>query len=230
MLDTSGGAWCTPAANTLSGEDLTRRCRHAVASVGPFIFIYGGLKGSQLLDDLLLADDSGGTELTICDPRSPAWSQYFNTVHGSANAAQMLAKAAAEEAAAAQQALSKSGSGSMGDLQCLDENIDGHAERDMRSGISESPASTRDESPTITLNHHKPGSTPPTPDVRLYHRAVVAPMEPPLRYQHTNTAATASYCCQLICVCVTCCLTAGRVRLQCYSAASQVIASIAFTF
>eukprot|EP00877_Chromochloris_zofingiensis_P000243 jgi/Chrzof1/10219/Cz04g33020.t1 len=181
MLDTSGGAWCTPAANTLSGEDLTRRCRHAVASVGPFIFIYGGLKGSQLLDDLLLADDSGGTELTICDPRSPAWSQYFNTVHGSANAAQMLAKAAAEEAAAAQQALSKSGSGSMGDLQCLDENIDGHAERDMRSGISESPASTRDESPTITLNHHKPGSTPPTPDVRLYHRAVVAPMEPPLR-------------------------------------------------
>jgi hypothetical protein len=70
MLDTSGGSWITPAPATLTGEDLTRRCRHAVASVGPFVFIYGGLKGSQLLDDLLLSDDSGGTELTICDPRA----------------------------------------------------------------------------------------------------------------------------------------------------------------
>jgi hypothetical protein len=55
MLDTSGGAWITPAPGTLAGEDVTRRCRHAVTSVGPFVFIYGGLKGSQLLDDLLLA-------------------------------------------------------------------------------------------------------------------------------------------------------------------------------
>lgn len=55
MLDTSGGAWITPTPGTLSGEDVTRRCRHAVTSVGPFVFIYGGLKGSTLLDDLLLA-------------------------------------------------------------------------------------------------------------------------------------------------------------------------------
>eukprot|EP00775_Hariotina_reticulata_P013713 gene13713-13835_t len=62
MLDTSGGAWITPAPGTLSGEDVTRRCRHAVTSVGPFVFIYGGLKGSQLLDDLLLAGgDTMGT-------------------------------------------------------------------------------------------------------------------------------------------------------------------------
>jgi hypothetical protein len=33
--------------------------------------------------------------------RSPAWSQYLNSVHGSANAAQLLAEAAAAEAAAA---------------------------------------------------------------------------------------------------------------------------------
>lgn len=61
MLDTSGGAWITPAPGTLSGEDVTRRCRHAVTSVGPFVFIYGGLKGSQLLDDLLLAGKGGRT-------------------------------------------------------------------------------------------------------------------------------------------------------------------------
>lgn len=62
MLDTSGGAWITPAPGTLQGEDVTRRCRHAVTSVGPFVFIYGGLKGSTLLDDLLLA----GTSHTPC--------------------------------------------------------------------------------------------------------------------------------------------------------------------
>ena len=50
-----------------------RRCRHAVASVGPFVFTYGGLRGSTLLDDFLLSDDSTGGELSIYDPRSPAW-------------------------------------------------------------------------------------------------------------------------------------------------------------
>lgn len=77
---------------------------------GPFVFIYGGLKGSQLLDDLLLADDSGGTELAVCDPRAPAWSTYLNTVHGDATAAAMLAEAAAQEAAAAE-AIARKGSG-----------------------------------------------------------------------------------------------------------------------
>lgn len=50
------------------------RCRHAVSAVGSYIFIYGGLKGSTLLDDFLLAEDGGGSQLSICDPRSPTWS------------------------------------------------------------------------------------------------------------------------------------------------------------
>jgi hypothetical protein len=57
---------------------LSRRCRHAVASVGPFVFMYGGLRGSTLLGDMLLADDSGtGAELMACDPRAPAWCVSF---------------------------------------------------------------------------------------------------------------------------------------------------------
>ncbi|GBF89161.1 phosphatase 1 beta [Raphidocelis subcapitata] len=164
MLDTSGGAWITPSTASLSGDDLTRRCRHAVASLGPFVFVYGGLKGSQLLDDLLLADDSGGTELTVCDPRSPAWSRYLNSVHGSANAAQLLAEAAAAEAAAAAAMKVKEEAGMSDDAS------------------DASPVLVpRDESPTLTLAQRRAGATPPTPDVRLYHRAVVAPMEPPLR-------------------------------------------------
>lgn len=175
MLDTSGGAWIAPGAGG-AGDDLTRRCRHAVASVGPFVFVYGGLKGSQLLDDLLLADDSGGTELAVCDPRSPAWAQYLNSVHGSANAAQLLAEAAAAEAAAAAALSSRSG----------DSSGDGGgsvAGGSPASAATPSPDPDRDASPTLTLAQRRlgGGATPPTPDVRLYHRAVVAPMEPPLR-------------------------------------------------
>ena len=44
-----------------------------MAAVGPYVFTYGGLRGSALLDDFLLADDSSGSELSICDPRSAAW-------------------------------------------------------------------------------------------------------------------------------------------------------------
>ena len=38
------------------------------------MFTYGGLRGSALLDDFLLADDStGSADLSVCDPRSQAW-------------------------------------------------------------------------------------------------------------------------------------------------------------
>lgn len=69
----AAGVWCTPVPAGPASEEVTRRCRHAVAAVGPYVFIFGGLRGSTLLDDFLLADDSSGTELSICDPRSPAW-------------------------------------------------------------------------------------------------------------------------------------------------------------
>jgi len=45
------------AAPRAPGAELTRRCRHAVASVGPMVFVYGGLRGSTLLEDLLVLDD-----------------------------------------------------------------------------------------------------------------------------------------------------------------------------
>jgi hypothetical protein len=115
-----------------------------------------------------VADDAGGAELTICDPRAPAWSQYLNSVHGSASAAQMLAEAAAAEAAVAAAVASRS-------------NSQGGSPEQVDHRAMSSPS--RDESPTLTLNqHHRAGASPPTPDVRLYHRAVVAPMEPPLRW------------------------------------------------
>lgn len=122
VLDTAAGQWLTQG-QAGHGDDIMRRCRHAMASVGPYIFVHGGLKGSTLLEDVLLADDSSGAELSICDPRSSAWQQWINSMHGSEAAAAALANAAAEEAAAAA-ALSMRRVGNTEDLRCLDEDLD----------------------------------------------------------------------------------------------------------
>jgi hypothetical protein len=73
--ETAQGAAAADTENAPPGALAAggRRCRHAVAAVGPFVFTYGGLRGSTLLDDFLLSDDSTGGELSIYDPRSPAW-------------------------------------------------------------------------------------------------------------------------------------------------------------
>ena len=48
-----------------------------MAAVGPFVFMYGGLRGSLLLDDLLVADDTnlgfGSLETGVFDPESESW-------------------------------------------------------------------------------------------------------------------------------------------------------------
>eukprot|EP00887_Chlorella_sp_A99_P006383 scaffold3.g6383.t1 len=165
-LDTAAGQWVT-RPRPEGEEDLMRRCRHAMAAIGPYIFVHGGLKGSMLLEDFLLADDSSGTELSICDPRSPAWQQWMNAVHG-AEAAAALITAATEEAAAAA-ALSMRRVGNMEDLQGLDDNA--MDEQGVRKPRSDSPQS-------VTLAQRRRGEFPPsrdipTPNVRLYHRAVV---------------------------------------------------------
>ncbi|KAL4429396.1 hypothetical protein ABPG77_005170 [Micractinium sp. CCAP 211/92] len=172
VLDTAAGQWLTQgAAGHPGSDDVMRRCRHAMAAVGPYIFVHGGLKGSTLLEDVLLADDSSGAELSICDPRSPAWQQWINSMHGSEAAAAALANAAAEEAAAAA-ALSMRRVGNMEDLRCLDEDLDENMRLNkLRELRPDSPKS-------VTLAQRRRGEFPPardmpTPDVRLYHRAVV---------------------------------------------------------
>lgn len=60
VLDTAAGVWCdkkvvvtSPRTGRFSQDvaggdavlELTRRCRHAAASVGDLIYMYGGLRG-----------------------------------------------------------------------------------------------------------------------------------------------------------------------------------------
>ncbi|KAI8522783.1 hypothetical protein RHMOL_Rhmol13G0023500 [Rhododendron molle] len=70
VLDTAAGVWLdrnglVTSSRTSKGHtdndpsvDLMRRCRHAAASVGVRVYIYGGLKGDILLDDCLVAENS----------------------------------------------------------------------------------------------------------------------------------------------------------------------------
>lgn len=165
-LDTTPGMWVGQADPAADG-DLMRRCRHAVASIGPYIFIHGGLKGSTLLDDFLLAQDAAGPgDFTVCDPRSPTWREWISASHGS-GAAEHLAKQAAEEAAVAAANIKRVEN--VEDLKELDPNTPSSAR-----GATGTPASV-----SLAQRSQFPvGRDMPTPDIRLYHRAVVVAHEP----------------------------------------------------
>ncbi|KAI7982307.1 Serine/threonine-protein phosphatase BSL1 [Camellia lanceoleosa] len=69
VLDTAAGVWLdrnglVTSSRTNKGHtehdpslEIMRRCRHAAASVGVRIYIYGGLKGEMVLDDFLVAEN-----------------------------------------------------------------------------------------------------------------------------------------------------------------------------
>lgn len=71
VLDTAAGVWLdrnglvTSSSRTNKGHkehdpalELMRRGRHASASIGVRLYIYGGLRGDMLLDDFLIAENS----------------------------------------------------------------------------------------------------------------------------------------------------------------------------
>lgn len=97
IFDTTAGSWAGHSGDPQS-VDLARRCRHAIASVGPVVFMYGGLRQSQLLDDFLIADDSNGHDNLVRDlcRHNFAWREFFDSARP---AAALLAKQLQEEAA-----------------------------------------------------------------------------------------------------------------------------------
>ncbi|XP_051143019.1 serine/threonine-protein phosphatase BSL3 isoform X2 [Andrographis paniculata] len=97
VLDTAAGVWCDTksvvtsprtgrySADAAGGDaavELTRRCRHAAAAVGDLIFIYGGLRGGVLLDDLLVAEDLAATETTSAASHAAATEAASNLPQG----------------------------------------------------------------------------------------------------------------------------------------------------
>ncbi|KAK6787958.1 hypothetical protein RDI58_016483 [Solanum bulbocastanum] len=97
VLDTAAGVWCdttsvvtSPRTGRFSADaaggdaavELTRRCRHAVVAVGDLIFIYGGLRGGVLLDDLLVAEDLAAAETTSAASHAAAAAAAVNVQSG----------------------------------------------------------------------------------------------------------------------------------------------------
>ncbi|XP_043719422.1 serine/threonine-protein phosphatase BSL3-like isoform X2 [Telopea speciosissima] len=97
VLDTAAGVWCdikgvvtSPRTGRYSADaaggdaavELTRRCRHAAAAVGDLIFIYGGLRGGVLLDDLLVAEDLAAAETTSAASAAAAAAAAANIQAG----------------------------------------------------------------------------------------------------------------------------------------------------
>ncbi|KAK4408389.1 Serine/threonine-protein phosphatase BSL3 [Sesamum angolense] len=97
VLDTAAGVWCDTksvvtsprtgkySADAAGGDaavELTRRCRHAAAAVGDLIFIYGGLRGGVLLDDLLVAEDLAAAETTSAASHAAAAAAASNVQQG----------------------------------------------------------------------------------------------------------------------------------------------------
>ncbi|ESQ50130.1 hypothetical protein EUTSA_v10001894mg [Eutrema salsugineum] len=97
VLDTAAGVWCDTksvvtsprtgrySADAAGGDasvELTRRCRHAAAAVGDLIFIYGGLRGGVLLDDLLVAEDLAAAETTSAASHAAAAAATTNSPPG----------------------------------------------------------------------------------------------------------------------------------------------------
>ncbi|XP_009347104.2 serine/threonine-protein phosphatase BSL1 [Pyrus x bretschneideri] len=90
VLDTAAGVWLdrnglVTSSRTGKGQndhdpslELMRRFRHAAASLGFRIYIYGGLKGDILLDDFLVAENSSvqseGNLPVLTSERSPTVS------------------------------------------------------------------------------------------------------------------------------------------------------------
>ncbi|KAL5169630.1 Serine/threonine-protein phosphatase BSL2 [Glycine soja] len=97
VLDTAAGVWCDTksvvtsprtgrySADAAGGDaavELTRRCRHAAAAIGDLIFIYGGLRGGVLLDDLLVAEDLAAAETTTAASHAAAAAAASNVQAG----------------------------------------------------------------------------------------------------------------------------------------------------
>ena len=97
-----------------------RRCRHAVTAVGSVVFVYGGLRGGLLLDDMLVSYDSAQTKPDFADADSKPWKLWLSGLsgHDASGATALIEAAEAEAAAAMEIAKSKVST----NLHCLDEN------------------------------------------------------------------------------------------------------------
>ncbi|RZC78512.1 hypothetical protein C5167_002711 [Papaver somniferum] len=173
VLDTAAGVWCDTksvvtsprtgrySADAAGGDaavELTRRCRHAASAIGDLIFIYGGLRGGVLLDDLLVAEDLAAAETTKVLKYKPHCRRLSKGV-------EYLVEASAAEAEAISAALAAAKA----------RQVNGEVEQPDRDRGAEATPSGKQISTLIKVPETTLPNTPP--GVRLHHRAVVVAAE-----------------------------------------------------
>lgn len=155
-LDTAAGVWCQPKSGSWSKSDHMRRCRHSTSSIGSFVFIYGGLRGSSLLSDFLVGFDGTQEEMKIGDPTSESWQEWISN----GRMLEDVVKKDAEEAAAVTAAL----------------HLRGQDESNAEGSQSSRPTLAQE----VASFKARPGdSVAPEGDVKLWNRAVVVPNDTP---------------------------------------------------
>ncbi|XP_057466506.1 serine/threonine-protein phosphatase BSL3-like isoform X2 [Actinidia eriantha] len=187
VLDTAAGVWCdtksvvtTPRTGRYSADaaggdaavELTRRCRHAAAAIGDLIFIYGGLRGGVLLDDLLVAEDLAAAETTSAASHAAAAAAASNVQEGRLSGRRLskgveyLVEASAAEAEAISATLAAAKA----------RQVNGELELPDRDRGAEATPSGKQISTLIKPDSSVSNNSAPA-GVRLHHRAVVVAAE-----------------------------------------------------
>eukprot|EP00250_Pteridium_aquilinum_P013389 c21313_g1_i2 orf=756-3668(+) len=184
VLDTNAAIWLDrngvvtsprlsrPSQDTGAVES-TRRCRHAAAAVGNKVYLYGGLRGELLLDDLLVAEDPPVIEnshgQSVSNANKEGISNGVMPMDNSFNKAQRLASGEDE--------LLKASIAEAEAMRETYENVTARAEANKTQGDTDQSMDEEErDSITDTNGNDAPGL--PSSDVRLHHRAVVVAQEP----------------------------------------------------
>ncbi|XP_077219148.1 BRI1 suppressor 1 (BSU1)-like 1 isoform X2 [Tasmannia lanceolata] len=188
VLDTAAGVWLDRNGIVTSSRtnksavehdtscELMRRCRHASASVGVRIYVYGGLRGDMLLDDLLIAENSPFqsdiNSPVLSSERTPTMkTSKFNQCNVNSEppmdekSIEKLVEHSAAEAEAVSAVWQAAKAASAGPT--VDGLSDEKTDVDQVNGKAHVSETTLDGSDTDTLE----------PDVRLHPRAVVVAKE-----------------------------------------------------
>ncbi|XP_031488559.1 serine/threonine-protein phosphatase BSL1 isoform X2 [Nymphaea colorata] len=197
VMDTAAGVWVdrngivTSSRSSKSSTEINPslellcRCRHAAACVGNRVFIYGGLKGDALLDDLLFAENSAirtdevnsfsGADRTTLPTKIGQTimteSSYVETKPGalfetaisgaSRTSLEKLVEASAAEAEAVSAVWEAAKAAAlMNENHLLDGQLSPHHVKDVSQG-SETSSEASDKDTLET-------------DVRLHHRAIIS--------------------------------------------------------
>ncbi|MCO5550471.1 hypothetical protein L7F22_003958 [Adiantum nelumboides] len=198
VLDTNAAIWLdrngvvtSPRLSRPSQDtgvvEPTSRCRHAAAAVGDKVYVYGGLRGEFILDDLLVAEDPPALESSQLFPasvqdgrQSVSSTKKPGTIEGPANGVmpmdqsmdkrrgeEELLKASMEEAEAMRQTYADV------TARAAEIRIPSNTDESMGEEATGAPVTDTNGNDVSVLTMHDPFFP-----VRLHHRAVVVAQEP----------------------------------------------------